>query len=345
MFGSNLHIKYFPTFFLTFFLAGVLIPLQNLAQNKEVIAEKGEGIYRLLTRNGLDVSSYLKSFIELNKDQLGKDNTLLAGVAYKLPETNVENPSEIPATSTGSTMHFDIFGKKYADVAIVSTQLKGAIYYLMSGHGGPDPGAVAKYNNKLLCEDEYAYDVTLRLARNLISNGATVYMITRDPDDGIRDDSYLKADKDEICYFDQVIPLNQLRRLRQRTDAVNNLYQKNKGSFQRMVAIHVDSRSRGENIDVFFYHDKRSETGAKATKILQQTFQEKYDMHQPGRGYHGTVSTRNLYVVKNTYPVAIYIELGNINHLRDQQRFIVTNNRQAVANWLTEGLIKDFKSN
>ena len=242
-------------------------------------------------------------------------------------------------------MHFDIFGKKYADVAIVSTQLKGAIYYLMSGHGGPDPGAVAKYNNKLLCEDEYAYDVTLRLARNLISNGATVYMITRDPDDGIRDDSYLKADKDEICYFDQVIPLNQLRRLRQRTDAVNNLYQKNKGSFQRMVAIHVDSRSRGENIDVFFYHDKRSETGAKATKILQQTFQEKYDMHQPGRGYHGTVSTRNLYVVKNTYPVAIYIELGNINHLRDQQRFIVTNNRQAVANWLTEGLITDFKSN
>jgi N-acetylmuramoyl-L-alanine amidase len=50
-------------------------------------------------------------------------------------------------------------------------------------------------------------------------------------------------------------------------------------------------------------------------------------------------------VVKNTYPVAIYIELGNINHLRDQQRFIYTDNRQAVANWLGEGLITDFKTN
>jgi N-acetylmuramoyl-L-alanine amidase len=170
-------------------------------------------------------------------------------------------------------------------------------------------------------------------------------MITRDPNDGIRDESYLKADKDEVCYPNQVIPLNQIKRLRQRTDAVNNLYVKNKTAFQRMVAIHIDSRSHGENIDVFFYHDKQSNTGSKAARILQKTFQEKYDRHQPGRGYRGTVSSRNLYVVKNTYPVAVYIELGNINHTRDQQRFLFTDNRQALANWLTQGLITDFKTN
>ena len=155
----------------------------------------------------------------------------------------------------------------------------------------------------------------------------------------------LKADKDEICYSNLQIPFNQTRRLRQRTNAVNDLYMKNKGKFQRMVAIHVDSRSRGENIDVFFYHDKRSDTGKKAAKILQHTIKKKYDEHQPGRGYHGTVSNRNLYVVRNTFPVAVYIELGNINHTRDQQRFIPMNNRQALANWLTEGLITDFNTN
>ena len=112
-----------------------------------------------------------------------------------------------------------------------------------------------------------------------------------------------------------------------------------------MIAMHVDSRSRGENIDVFFYHDKRSKTGQKAAKIIQKTFQDKYNKHQPGRGYKGTVSTRNLYVVKNTYPVAVYIELANINHRRDIQRIIVTDNRQAVANWLAEGLVVDFKTN
>ena len=112
-----------------------------------------------------------------------------------------------------------------------------------------------------------------------------------------------------------------------------------------MIVLHVDSRSRSENIDVFFYHDKRSKTGKKTATILQQTFQQKYNKHQPGRGYHGTVSSRNLYIVKNTYPVAVFIELGNINHRRAQQRFIITDNRQAVANWLAEGLITDFKTN
>ncbi|HKI89513.1 MAG TPA: N-acetylmuramoyl-L-alanine amidase, partial [Draconibacterium sp.] len=230
-------------------------------------------------------------------------------------------------------------------VEITDNDLKGAIYYLVSGHGGPDPGAMGHYGSHVLCEDEYAYDVTLRLARKLIQHGATVYMITRDPNDGIRDESYLKTDKDEVCYPHQIIPLNQLRRLRQRTAAVNELYKSNRDAFQRMVVIHVDSRSKGENIDVFFYHDKRSKTGTKTTKILQKTFQDKYNEHQPGRGYRGTVSTRNLYVVKNTYPTAIYIELGNINHYRDQQRFIIADNRQALANWLTEGLIKDFRTN
>jgi N-acetylmuramoyl-L-alanine amidase len=170
-------------------------------------------------------------------------------------------------------------------------------------------------------------------------------MITRDLNDGIRDETYLKTDYDEVCYPNLKIPLNQTRRLQQRSDAVNKLYNKHRGSFQRMIAVHVDSRGRGENIDVFFYHDKRSETGARAAKILQKTFQEKYQEHQPRRGYGGTVSSRNLYVVRKTYPPAVYIELGNMNHRRDIQRFIREDNRQAVANWLTYGLIKDFKTN
>lgn len=345
MFDSNLHIKRIIHVILTFFLATLVFPLCLSAQNKEVVAEKGDGIYRLLVRNGLPATKYLNPFIELNKSNLGKDNTLIAGVKYKLPVTENETTNSIPSSASGKIMRFDIFGKKYAEVEIKSTELKGAVYYLMAGHGGPDPGAVGNYNNHQICEDEYAYDVTLRMARNLIEKGATVYMITIDKNDGIRDDNFLKADKDEVCYPSLTIPLNQTKRLRQRTDAVNKLSKQHTGSFQRMIAIHVDSRSHRENIDVFFYHDKRSNTGKKSAKILQQTFKQKYNEHQPGRGYNGTVSDRNLYVVKNTFPPAVYIELGNVNHQRDIKRIIIPDNRQALANWLTQGLISDFKTN
>ena len=170
-------------------------------------------------------------------------------------------------------------------------------------------------------------------------------MITRDNNDGIRDGAYLKPDKDEVCYPNKRIPLSQLARLRERTKAVNRLYMKHKGHFQRMVVIHVDSRNKKENIDVFFYHDKRSTSGEQLANTLRQTFDEKYAEHQPNRGYTGDVSSRNLYVIKNSYPTAVFIEMGNINHRRDQQRLIIPDNRQALANWLCDGLIRDFGKN
>ncbi|WP_423128108.1 N-acetylmuramoyl-L-alanine amidase family protein [Gaoshiqia sp. Z1-71] len=330
-----------------------------LAQDYQTVkAEKGEGIYGLLKRHDLAPEKYLKEFIELNQSKLGKNNSLYAGQTYRLPvlkNADIPVPEEpagaetpapaLPAAPPSNGTIYPIFGKKYQLVVPVSNQLNGAVFYLVSGHGGPDPGAIGNYQGHQLCEDEYAYDVTLRLARRLIEHGAMVYMIVRDDNDGIRDESYLKPDSDEVCYPNQVIPRNHLNRLRQRKDAVNLLYTEHKGKFQRLVEIHLDSRSKGENIDVFFYHDKVSKTGRKMALNLQQTFKEKYAQHQPNRGYHGTVSDRNLYVLKYSYPPAVLIELGNINHHRDQQRFVRENNRQAVANWLAEGLIRDFKNN
>lgn len=330
------------------------IPIGAWSQNYQTTkAQRGDGIYTLLKRHNIPVTE-LQNFIDLNKGKLGRNNQLIVGRTYLLPVLSEDSKSETAQmpeqdtlTSSGqqTIVTHKIFGKKYEEIKITDQYLKGAVYYLISGHGGPDPGAVGKYGNRLLCEDEYAYDVTLRLAKNLIERGATVFMIIRDPNDGIRDESFLSPDKDEVCYPNLKIPTSQLSRLRQRKDAVNKLYSKFRGRYQRLVVTHVDSRSRGQNIDVFFYHDERSKTGKKLALNLQETFESKYRQHQPGRGYQGTVSDRELFVIKNSYPPAVFIELGNINHRRDQQRFIVENNRQAVANWLYEGLLKDFENN
>jgi len=316
-----------------------------------VKASPGDGIYSLLTKNGYPPAEYLDRFIDLNKTKLGKDNALIIGKVYLLPlKSDKKTETPAPVTSTKAAPQkiqekkvYEIFGPKYREIIMKSKRLEGAVYYLMSGHGGPDPGAIGSLNGRLLCEDEYAYDVTLRLARTLTENGATVYMIIRDPNDGIRDEQFLTPDKDEVCYPNRPIPLNQLARLSQCTDAVNKLHVLNKDKFQRLVVIHIDSRSNKQNIDVFFYHDKRSNTGKHLANTLQQTFAQKYAIHQPNRGYNGTVSERNLYVIKNSHPPSVFIELANINHTRDQKRLIISDNRQAVSNWLYDGLIEDFK--
>ena len=116
------------------------------------------------------------------------------------------DPGEINlASATGGSRRFPIFGKKHEHVPLESTKLRGRVYYVVSGHGGPDPGAMSKKGKHTLCEDEYAYDVALRLARQLIANGATVYMIVRDPDDGIRSGQYLGCDYDEVVWGNKKI--------------------------------------------------------------------------------------------------------------------------------------------
>ncbi|RDV13982.1 N-acetylmuramoyl-L-alanine amidase [Pontibacter diazotrophicus] len=316
----------------------------------KVVAKKGDGIYTLLRRHGLDFSNHLNSFLELNQKNIGKDNSLFAGKTYLLPSVSSETAANAPATATSKAavpkgMDVSLFGKKYANVEIKDQQLKGAVYYLSSGHGGPDPGAVGKYGSYQLAEDEYAYDVTIRLARVLMEHGATVYMIVQDPNDGIRDENVLLMDTDEINYPNEKVAHGQTARLRQRTRAINNLYAQHKGAYQRMLAIHVDSRSKSQNIDVFFYHHENSALGQKMAEAIHQTFTSKYKRYQPNRDYFGNVSHRSsLYVIKYTHPPTVFIELGNIRNDLDQRRFVIANNRQALANWICDGIISDYKS-
>ncbi|MGL5273753.1 MAG: N-acetylmuramoyl-L-alanine amidase, partial [Phocaeicola sp.] len=79
-----------------------------------------------------------------------------------------------------------LFGGALATYQVTSQELSGACFYLVSGHGGPDSGAIGNYNGHKLYEDEYAYDIVLRLARELLTRGAKVHIIIRDSKDGIR---------------------------------------------------------------------------------------------------------------------------------------------------------------
>ena len=237
---------------------------------------------------------------------------------------------------------FPIFGSDYAYVPLIDNSLRGKVYYLVGGHGGPDSGAVGKKWGKKLCEDEYAYDVTLRLARRLIERGALVYMITRDQNDGLRDGEYLPCDRDEYCYGNYKIPRNQKKRLYQRSDAVNQLYDRHKKQGikeQYCVAIHIDSRNVSQNTDVFFYYFPGSTPGKKIARNLHNTFKKKYKRHRKNGNYSGTVTARDLHMLREPKATSVFIELGNIQNIHDQKRFVSKSNREALAKWLYEGLI------
>ena len=368
--------KLYILLFLAFLFSGTTLWAQQKATPKA-----GEGISSFLLRHNRSPKKYYDDFIELNKQKLGKNNVLKVGVTYVIPPVKKSTATPAKSTSTketsskdaptknadakntasessgtkqqspkakstkiGTTINEPLFGKQLANVKVTSNRFAGACFYVVSGHGGPDPGAIGKVGKYELHEDEYAYDIALRLARNLMQEGAEVRIIIQDAKDGIRDDSYLSNSKRETCMGDP-IPLNQVQRLQQRCDKINALYRKDRKNYSycRAIFIHIDSRSKGKQTDVFFYYSNKKGESKRLANNMKNTFESKYDKHQPNRGFSGTVSGRNLYVLSHTTPASVFVELGNIQNTFDQRRLVMNSNRQALAKWLMEGFLKDYK--
>jgi N-acetylmuramoyl-L-alanine amidase len=258
------------------------------------------------------------------------------------PTTAAQGPVNLAVEPAGNR-RFPIFGKSYEHVPLKDISLQGKVFFIESGHGGPDPGAmVTLRQGQTICEDEYAYDVALRLVRNLVAHGATAYMITRDPNDGIRDDHFLSCDYDEVVWGNEPIPSSHKPRLFQRSDVINQLYERHlrQGvTDQALIVVHVDSRSRRDQTDLYFYYHPDDPAGRKLATRMHRSMEFHYSKYRKGRGYAGTVSPRDLHMLRECKVPSAYIELGNIRHQTDQQRILLPQNRQLLADWLFHGLV------
>lgn len=297
------------------------------------------------------IANYNRTVLNRNLRKTDYESSKILWVPYhELNCDNMAKPAAIPvknepvkASPASGSEFISLFGPEYGKVTKKSDKLKGKVYYISAGHGGPDPGAIAKIGGRSICEDEYAYDVSLRLARNLMENGAKVHVVVQDGNDGIRNDDLLDCDHDEKTMGTETMPINQLARLKQRTDAINALYNKHAKAGikeQYLVCIHVDSRSVNHRQDVFFYYYENSKSGKKLATTVQDVFAEKYARYRPGGEYEGTVSCRNLFELRVPLPTTLYVELANIKNESDRKRILPSTNRQALANWLYEGLIR-----
>ncbi|MFZ1558334.1 MAG: N-acetylmuramoyl-L-alanine amidase [Saprospiraceae bacterium] len=329
------------------------------------VAKKIESLNSALLKAGIRDKNYKENnkiwvpVAEFDCDKEEKESkieTPALSIDKKAEEIPAEGKSDIKASSelkpiTGTELkrkgikeiHVPLMGKGYDIVHIEDFSLAGQVFYIISGHGGPDPGAMCMACPSKMCEDEYAYDVSLRLARDLMQHGATVHMIVQDLNDGIRDEKYLKCDNDELLMGKSTIPLSQKQRLRDRSATINRLYNKYKKQgvkVQKAIEIHVDSRSKNTRQDVFFYYNKNNKSSVALAKTVQEVFESKYDQHQKDRGYQGFVEDRGLHMVRSVLPAMVFVELANITNAEDQKRLLVNSNRQALANWLFEGLRK-----
>lgn len=297
-------------------------------------------------QQALHIQKYNEAMLKTERHKVDFRKTKILWVPYRILNCADEITDPTSVNTPPLKDSYSIFGSKYAKVKRESNALKGKVYYIVAGHGGPDPGAIGKSGGYSLCEDEYAYDISLRLTRYLIMQGATAYMIIRDNNDGIREGKFLRCDKDETCWKGKKIPLNQKTRLTQRSDVINELYEGHRKAGvadQRLVVIHVDSDNKDVRTDMYFYHKENNDSSLNFVNNIHRTIKAKYAKYQKGRNYTGTVSARDLHMLRETKPTAAFIELGNIRNAYDQKRLIIYQNRDAIAKWLSDAMLAEFK--
>jgi len=86
----------------------------------------------------------------------------------------------------------ELFRTEIASIPKIDNSLKGWHIVIDPGHGGLDPGAIVTVadgngNPVVITEDEYAYDISMRLYRALYRHGASVSLTVIAPDHHIRD--------------------------------------------------------------------------------------------------------------------------------------------------------------
>nr|WP_246209010.1 LysM peptidoglycan-binding domain-containing protein [Entomospira entomophilus] len=142
------------------------------------------------------------------------------------------------------------FKEDVASLPRLSNTLNGYRIVLDPGHGGYDPGALGSVTidgkRYYLVEDEYVYDIALRLYAILVQHGAEVEMTILAPNHTIRDNSKLESfvnQKNEVYNDPQEMqrPVGGRWGLRKRLEITQRFLKNQSSKKSIFMSLHADS--------------------------------------------------------------------------------------------------------
>lgn len=207
--------------------------------------------------------------------------------------------------------------------------LYGWAVVLDAGHGGMDPGASGIHNDKLVVEDEYVYDVTLRIRRMIRAKGGLVFMTTKDAVGERNWDTFsvFPHMRTERFVSDGTIVQAGTAGLRKRLRIGNQVRHRYSGHQQAWISVHFDVRSGGNDDGVRII---ASNTELRLAKSLERSFDNAKRLRDDdpivvnGDRDHGI---RRLFILsgENRIKEKVLIELGNFRSKDDLWR---------IRNWI-----------
>lgn len=236
---------------------------------------------------------------------------------------------------------------------IKSQVLQGVTVVLDPGHGGLDPGAIVKSTDGMgdtlfVTEDEYVYDIALRMVPLLREHGAQVQLTLLSPNHLIRDTTpatrTLIHEKNEVYNSLEKNrgngvedwPVGGARGLERRVEVAQELFARHGGD-KLFISIHADnSPGSSKAAGVFFQEsgNSRDEASARFAKTLAESL---------GTGSY--IKSRDLGVLRNNEAHRkVLVEIRNVAFQEHAWALRFANTRQMDALNLVNGILEYYKT-
>lgn len=308
----------------------ILFPLLLIGQTSGyvVVAEKGDGIFSILRKQGLNPAKYYADFVELNKDNLRNGSELHLGRAYIIPSVSDSYKNTAIQVQAENDIEESIFEAELASISPKSTKLKNAVIYLISGNN------LLGKSSKV---DMLSQEITLNLAQELMVHGAQVYLI--------KSNVKSKALIIEDAYRDNVSEgaMADLSQMQEYVEIINKKYLKHQGKYQRLLITRVNNNITEEHCKVSVYHHNSSENGRRIASNIQHVFNENSIESKPFKEYTEIFTDKNnLYLAKNVLPAITLIQIGNDKKPTIEDIILVNSNQEIFSSLITNGVLNDY---
>lgn len=188
--------------------------------------------------------------------------------------------------------------------------LFGVIITVDAGHGGRDPGT--SYGN--IEEKDINLEISKKLEKELIKNGAIVYMV--------RD-----SDIDLSSIYDSRKKRGDLyRRIK--------FIEKNKSDLYLSIHLNWYKNSTYRGAEILYNGINKN------NKILATSIQEQFNKEI---GTKRKIKTTDLYLYRNTRTSGVLIECGFISNYQDRKLVTTKEGQNKISEIITEGVIDYLK--
>jgi len=164
-------------------------------------------------------------------------------------------------------------------------------------------------------ESETRNEIALLIAKELMQQGARVFLLTYDP-----------KEKQKLGDFVEVI---------------NKRYLKFQGQYQRLLVMDIGEETvLGVNNEFSISYYEKSKEGRQFANSIEAIFEAKnVKLRSSRRNGEVFKDKANLYLAKNVLPAMTFIQVEN---QKIRKKGLVKADKEAIADWITKGIRNDY---